>query len=115
MKRFTPPTEAEVAAYVAEKGYHVDAGEFVSFYESKGWKVGSSPMVSWRAACATWERRWRTDHPFQGPPTPPSKARTDWENAPDHLREIRWRWAAGERITEEEFAAIANWMDGKEA
>lgn len=51
------PTVDEVAAYVAEKGYHFDAEAFVAFYESKGWKIGKEPMKNWKACCATWEKR----------------------------------------------------------
>ena len=57
-RRFRRPTVEEIAAYVAEKSYHFDPELFWAFYESKGWKVGSSPMVSWRAACVTWEKKW---------------------------------------------------------
>lgn len=54
MKR---PTLEEVKACIAERGYHVDAEAFLSFYESNGWKVGKNPMKSWRAALVTWEKR----------------------------------------------------------
>lgn len=54
MKR---PTLEEVKACIAERGYHVDAEAFISFYESNGWKVGKNPMKSWRAALVTWEKR----------------------------------------------------------
>ena len=54
MKR---PTVEEVAAYVAEKGYHFDPAAFVAFYASKGWMVGKSPMKDWHMACVTWENR----------------------------------------------------------
>lgn len=57
VKRFVAPSVEEVTAYIREKGYHFDAESFVAFYESKGWKVGSQPMKSWRAACVTWEKR----------------------------------------------------------
>jgi len=117
-KRFTPPTEAEVAAYVAEKGYHFSPTDFVEYYASVEWKVGKAlkPMAIWRSACWTFESNWRGRHPnWNAAPKPASKARTDWENAPEPLREIRFRWARGERITDEEFGQIMNWMDGKEA
>jgi hypothetical protein len=55
--RFTPPSLDEVRAHVKEMGYRFDPGSFHSFYESKGWKVGSTPMKSWRAACVTWQGR----------------------------------------------------------
>lgn len=60
--KFIPPTDEEVAAYVAEKGYHFNPGQFVPHYQSKGWKVGSQPMKDWRAACRTWENSWKEKH-----------------------------------------------------
>lgn len=59
---FRPPTENEVADYCSEKGYHFNPEQFVPFYESKGWKVGDQPMKSWKAACKTWEAKWKEKH-----------------------------------------------------
>ena len=56
-KRFTRPSVEEVRAYCEERGNGVSAEAFVDFYESKGWKVGNSPMKDWRAAVRTWEKR----------------------------------------------------------
>ena len=56
-RRFAAPTVEEVAAYCRERGNAVDAGRFVDFYASKGWKVGREPMRDWKAAVRTWERR----------------------------------------------------------
>jgi hypothetical protein len=55
--QFVPPTVEEVRAYVTEKGYRIDPEAFVAFYASKGWKVGTTPMKSWQAACVTWSKR----------------------------------------------------------
>lgn len=60
--RFIPPTDEEVAAYVTEKGYHFNPAQFVPHYQKKGWMVGKSPMVDWRAACRTWEISWKEKH-----------------------------------------------------
>ena len=60
--RFTPPTVDDVAAYVTEKGYHVNAERFVSFYQQKGWMVGKNRMKDWKAAVRNWETRWKDDH-----------------------------------------------------
>ena len=57
--KFTPPTTEDVEAYCEEWGHMIDAGAFVDFYASKGWKVGSAPMKDWKAAVRNW---WRTDH-----------------------------------------------------
>lgn len=56
-KRFTPPTVDEVKVYCEERKNNIDAEQFVDFYASKGWKVGSNPMKDWKAAVRTWERR----------------------------------------------------------
>ena len=63
--RFIKPTVEEVNAYVKEKGYHIDAENFVNYYESKGWVVGKAPMKDWEAACRTWENKWKENHPQQ--------------------------------------------------
>lgn len=54
---FVAPSLQEVGDYILEKGYAVDARQFVDFYASKGWMVGSSKMKDWRAAVRTWTRR----------------------------------------------------------
>ena len=55
--RFTPPTVDEVAEYCDERRNTIDPEAFVDFYASKGWLVGKSKMVDWKAAMRTWERR----------------------------------------------------------
>ena len=58
-KRFTPPTLAEVQAYVLERQSPVDPQGFIDYYASKGWMVGKTPMKDWKAACRNaekWER-----------------------------------------------------------
>jgi len=57
VSRFLPPSIEEVEIYIQEKGYDVDAEQFVNFYESKGWFVGSNKMKNWHAAVATWQKR----------------------------------------------------------
>lgn len=56
-ERFSPPSVEEVAAYCLERQNGIDAEKFVSFYASKGWKIGTSPMKDWRAAVITWEKK----------------------------------------------------------
>lgn len=55
--RFTPPTLQEVQEYVSEKGYQIDAENFIDFYESKGWMIGKNKMKDWKAAIRTWVKR----------------------------------------------------------
>lgn len=61
--RFIKPTVEEVDSFVKEKGYHIDAENFVNYYESKGWVVGRAPMKDWKSACVTWEKKWKENHP----------------------------------------------------
>ena len=51
------PTLDEVKAYCQERRNNVDAEAWYAFYASKGWKIGKHPMVDWKAAVITWERR----------------------------------------------------------
>jgi hypothetical protein len=58
-KRFVKPTIDEVKLQCAKVGLpEPEADKFWNFYESKGWKVGRSPMKSWTAAMTGWLKRW---------------------------------------------------------
>lgn len=59
-ERFKKPTLEEVNAYCLERQNGIDASSFIDFYESKGWKVGKTPMKDWKAAVRTWERNTKT-------------------------------------------------------
>lgn len=53
-KKFSPPTEDEVAAYIREQGYTIDAAHFVRTYQAKGWLIGNTPMQDWKAKVDAW-------------------------------------------------------------
>lgn len=55
-KKFVKPTLDEVKSYCQERNNSVNAESFIDFYESKGWKVGKTPMKDWKACVRTWER-----------------------------------------------------------
>lgn len=55
--QFQKPSLGEVADYCSSRGNKVDPEQFYDFYESKGWKIGSTPMKDWKAAIRTWEKR----------------------------------------------------------
>jgi hypothetical protein len=55
--RFAPPSLPEVKAYCKERGNNVDPVQFISHYESNGWKVGRNGMKCWKSAIHTWEKR----------------------------------------------------------
>lgn len=56
LTRFKKPTVQEIREYCNERGNAVDPESFWDFYESKGWKVGNTPMKDWQAAVRTWEK-----------------------------------------------------------
>ena len=66
VRRFVKPSVADVEAYCNERGNGIDAQRFVDFYESKGWKVGNSPMKDWKAAVRTWEKHDGRAYKHQG-------------------------------------------------
>ena len=59
--KFVPPTPAEVEAYGREIDFAIDGEAFCAFYESKGWKVGNTPMKKWQGAVVTWKKRHADD------------------------------------------------------
>lgn len=56
-QRFVKPTLDEIKSYCKDRNCNVDAQSFYDFYESKGWKIGNSPMKDWQATVRNWERR----------------------------------------------------------
>ena len=78
--RFTPPTLSEVSAYCTERNNEVDPEAFISFYQSKGWKVGNQPMKDWKAAVVTWEKREQNE---KKPKAEWEKELEEWVNGTD--------------------------------
>lgn len=57
ISRFIKPTKDEVYEYMVEKEFEfakMESEKFINFFESKGWKVGKTPMKSWKSAVANW-------------------------------------------------------------
>ena len=75
-KRFIPPSVSAVGSYCQERNNGIDAGQFVDYYQSKGWMIGKNHMKDWKAAVRTWEQRKKggieggpvagNDHPDTG-------------------------------------------------
>lgn len=60
-RRFIKPTIAEIATYCEARNNGIDAEAFYNHYQSKGWKIGNTPMKDWHAAVRTWEARRRNE------------------------------------------------------
>ena len=85
---FVPPTVEEVRAYIAEKGYSVDAERFVDFYESKGWMVGKNKMKDWKASVRTWARSRREERTAKGNGFNNFESSgADWDSIADQIME----------------------------
>lgn len=54
--RFSKPSAKEVEDYAITIGFPLEGQQFIDYYESKGWKIGNSPMRDWKAAVRTWKR-----------------------------------------------------------
>lgn len=94
-KRFVKPTLEAVRQYVAQQGYGIDPEAFIDYYESKGWKVGTSPMKDWKAAVRTWARNNKQQQPAN--PEPKQEKEEYW---PEH-------------VSREEYAGLMRFIDGK--
>lgn len=60
--KFVKPTIEEITEYCKERSNNINPQSFYDFYESKGWKIGKSPMKDWKACVRTWERNKFVDN-----------------------------------------------------
>lgn len=58
---FVKPSISEISDYCQERKNKVEADKFYNFYESKGWKIGKSPMKDWKAAVRNWENNTKAN------------------------------------------------------
>ncbi len=63
-KYFQIPIYDEVAMYVKEHGYQMDASDFFEFYEKRNWQANGRPMRDWRKCCDVWERQHQAEAQF---------------------------------------------------
>lgn len=71
------PDITDVQEFIAVKGYHFTAEEFMEYYDSVNWMAsGNRPITNWMAKCPTFERNWKqaqdrkqkkTDHVEKAP------------------------------------------------
>ena len=67
-----PPSFEEIQAYVNERGYGMDPAAFFDYYSSTGWrKTNGQPIIDWKAAVRTWNRRERDFGNGRNGSTPP--------------------------------------------
>lgn len=65
-KRFIKPKLEDIRDFCLEKNINIDVDRFFNYYESKGWKVGVTPMKDWKAAVRNWAKN---DTIYQRPGT----------------------------------------------
>lgn len=61
LKRFIPPTVAEVADYCKERSNSVNPNHFVDHYEANGWMRGKTKVKCWKACVRTWEKNSKSE------------------------------------------------------
>lgn len=61
---FQKPGREELNLHAAKIGLpNEEVDRFVNYYESNGWRVGRSKMVSWQHAMMNWQKNWRAKNP----------------------------------------------------
>lgn len=96
---FVKPDPHAVAAFFKANGSTgSEAGKYWDYFQSKGWKVGTSPMRDWQAAARNWIRRAKemADQRLQ-PRQVPDPAVTAHTNAPGWADTDRMERAFNER------------------
>jgi hypothetical protein len=54
---FQKPSVQEISGYCKEQKNLINPTVFYDYYESKGWKIGNSPMKDWKATLRRWQAR----------------------------------------------------------
>ncbi len=55
--KFIEPTLEEVQQYVKEKGFNVNAEQFIDYYKARGWELSKGRKIKdWKACVRTWSR-----------------------------------------------------------
>lgn len=52
--KFVKPTIQEIADYIKEKNYSIDANRFFNHYEATNWYRNKTKIVNWKACINTW-------------------------------------------------------------
>ena len=61
-KKFKKPSRQDLKKYFLEIGEKTNEFEIMfDYYESKGWKVGKTPMKCWKSAARNWVRRAKNE------------------------------------------------------
>ena len=56
------PSIDDVREYIAVKGYHFAAEDFMNYYDSVDWMAKAGvPLRNWMAKCPVFERNWKKD------------------------------------------------------
>ena len=55
-----PPAKSDIEAYCREKKYKFDIGEFITYYDMRGWELSNGKkMTDWKAAVDYWHKHDR--------------------------------------------------------
>ena len=75
------PDIEDVKEFIAVKGYHFTAEEFMEYYDSVNWMAsGNRPITNWMAKCPTFERNWKQAQERK------QKKTDKVEKAPDYIQ-----------------------------
>jgi len=77
VKKFQKPLLQEIKDYTQEIKKGIEAQAFLDFYDSKGWKVGKTPMKDWKASVRNWCRNNESTAVESTPFVPITRSRDD--------------------------------------
>lgn len=79
------PNIDDVREYIAVKGYHFAAEDFMDYYDSVDWMAKQGvPVKNWMAKCSVFERNWKKDQERQKNRKGPATATIP---VPDYIRD----------------------------
>ena len=61
VKKFLPPSVADVEKYCTERNNGINPQQFIDHYESNGWMRGKNKIKDWKACVRTWENKRKED------------------------------------------------------
>jgi len=79
------PNIDDVREFIAVKGYHFSAEEFMDYYDRFYWTgTGGKPIANWMACCPTFERNWKEKQERQQSRKGPATTKIPM---PDYIRD----------------------------
>lgn len=98
--KFSVPSPEQVTTYAKSIGFDLDGQSFIDHYQSRGWKIGRTPIKDWQACVRTWKRRHQEDNP-----NAPDGSKSIYTNEPGWIDEWQRKNREAAQLRKKESAA----------